>query len=236
MIIHSIATCVCPGHGLDRHGLPRSLYQEVFTKDSWQSTIEVMPDDRTAPPTPAPLDAKRLRALAHPLRVRILELLELDGPATATILADRLGVKTGSTSWHLLKLAENGFVEGVPDRGNRRERWWRATQAGWAIDHSQFSDDAELADAGATLLNAVLSQQLLRAGRFLEQDWSPAWRKSWILSTELGLRLDPERLAALRADLWAVIERYKSRPSSSAAAEHVVFQMQGFPYRPAGRS
>jgi DNA-binding transcriptional ArsR family regulator len=195
-----------------------------------------MPNDHLASQGPTTLDVQRLRGLAHPLRVRILELLELDGPATATILAERLGVKTGSTSWHLLKLAETGFIEDVPDRGNRRERWWRAAQAGWAIDHSEFSEDAEVADASATLLNAVLSQQLLRAGRFLEQDWSPAWRKSWILSTELGLRLDPERLAALRADLWAVIESYKSQPSNDGAAEQVVFQMQGFPYRPTDRS
>lgn len=194
-----------------------------------------MPDCPTTKQDPTVLDAQRLRGLAHPLRVRILEVLELDGPATATILADRLGVKTGSTSWHLLKLAEAGFVEDVPDRGNRRERWWRPTQAGWAIDHSEFTDDAELADASATVLNAVISQQLLRAQRFLEQDWSPAWRKSWILSTELALRLDPERLAALRADIWAVVERYKSQPSDGDGAEHVVFQMQGFPYRSIGQ-
>jgi DNA-binding transcriptional ArsR family regulator len=191
--------------------------------------------DDTAARTPAPLDARRLRGLAHPLRVRILDVLELEGPATATILADRLGVKTGSTSWHLLKLAEAGFVEDVPDRGNRRERWWRAKQAGWGIDHAEFSDDAELADASQTVLNAVISQQSWRAQRFLDQDWSTAWRRSWILSTELGLQLDPQQLAALRADIWSVIERYKSRPSDNPDAEHVVFQMQGFPYRPASQ-
>lgn len=166
-------------------------------------------------------------------------MLELDGPATATILADRLGVKTGSTSWHLLKLAEAGLVEDVPDRGNRRERWWRPAQAGWGFDHSEFSDDAESADASATVLNAVISQQLLRAQRFLDQDWSPAWRKSWILSTELALRLDPDQLAALRADLWAVVERYKSQPSvqhGGEGTEQVVFQMQGFPYRSSDQS
>jgi septum formation topological specificity factor MinE len=50
------------------------------------------------------------------------------------------------------------------------------------------------------------------------------------------LRLDPERLAALRADLFAVIDRYKSQPGNDDGTEHVVFQMQGFPYRSADRS
>ena len=69
------------------------------------------------------LDARSLRGLAHPLRVRMLWMLETDGPATATILADRLGERTGTTSWHLRELASCGFVEEVSDRGNKRERW-----------------------------------------------------------------------------------------------------------------
>ena len=169
--------------------------------------------------------------MAHPLRVRILELLELDGPATATMLADRLNVRSGSTSWHLLKLAENGFVEEV-DRGDRRRRWWRAVQRGWSMDHSDFAEDPELADASEILLGAVVSQQMLRANRFLRQEWSADWRQSWILSTELGLRLDPAGMAALREDLWKVIERYRAEPvAAESGTEQIVFQMQGFPYR-----
>jgi DNA-binding transcriptional ArsR family regulator len=70
--------------------------------------------DESKMPQPAVLDSRGLRGLAHPMRVQILDLLDLDGPATATMLADSLGVRSGSTSWHLLKLAEVGLIVEVP--------------------------------------------------------------------------------------------------------------------------
>jgi DNA-binding transcriptional ArsR family regulator len=57
------------------------------------------------------LDAKGLRAMAHPLRVQIIGLLRRHGPSTATGLARRLGVNSGSASYHLRQLADAGFVE-----------------------------------------------------------------------------------------------------------------------------
>jgi DNA-binding transcriptional ArsR family regulator len=180
---------------------------------------------------PIEVDARRLRGLAHPMRVRILDLLEVDGPATATGLADRLGVKTGTTSWHLLKLAEHGFVVEDTDRGNRRERWWRAASAGWSIRNADFVDEPELADASEILLSSVLSQQLMRATQFVHEDWSKRWREVWMLTTDQSLRLDPDGLAALRTELWAVLQRYRDRPSTRDDAERIVVQLQGFPHR-----
>ncbi len=180
---------------------------------------------------PIELDARRLRGLAHPMRVRILHLLETDGAATATMLADRLQVRSGSTSWHLAKLAEHGLVEEIPDRGAPRERWWQPARSGWMIRHGEFADDAELADASEIVLSSVLADQLLDATRFLHEDWDAAWRRSWILTTDQSLELDPAGLEALRADLWAVLERYRSTPSISEGAERITFQMQGFPRR-----
>jgi DNA-binding transcriptional ArsR family regulator len=180
---------------------------------------------------PIEVDARRLRGLAHPVRVQILDLLELDGPATATGLADRLGVKTGTTSWHLSKLAEHGFVAEDVDRGNRRERWWRVASPSWSISNADFVDDPELADASEVLLSSVLSQQLMRATQFVHEDWSKRWREVWLLTTDKTLRLDPDGLAALRTELWAVIERFRDRPSVAADAERVIIQLQGFPHR-----
>lgn len=75
---------------------------------------------------PRRADLKALKALANPLRQRILELLASSGPATSTTLAERLGVTSGGTSYNLRVLAENGFVEELPERARGRERWWRA--------------------------------------------------------------------------------------------------------------
>jgi predicted ArsR family transcriptional regulator len=53
-------------------------------------------------------------------------LLRIHGPATATSLATRLGINTGQTSYHLRHLADHGFVVDDEERGNGRERWWKA--------------------------------------------------------------------------------------------------------------
>src|SRR5689334_12619211 len=60
-------------------------------------------------------DGRSLRALAHPLRLRLLGLLRMDGAATASQLAARTGQSSGATSYHLRQLAAYGFVIEEPD-------------------------------------------------------------------------------------------------------------------------
>src|SRR6476620_8214174 len=70
--------------------------------------------------------AAGLRALSHPTRLKMLMLLRLEGPATATSLAGKLQLNTGATSYHLRQLAEHGFIEEDAERGDARDRWWKA--------------------------------------------------------------------------------------------------------------
>ncbi|GAA4965961.1 hypothetical protein GCM10023238_37070 [Streptomyces heliomycini] len=86
------------------------------------------------------LDTKGLRALAHPVRVQLVGLLRKYGPSTATRLAERLGVNSGTASYHLRQLGAAGFVEEDTERGNARERWWRS------IHQMTELNDRELAD------------------------------------------------------------------------------------------
>jgi len=74
-------------------------------------------------PEPTPNDTRAVRALAHPLRLRLLDLLRFDGPSTATLLARRVGESSGATSYHLRLLARYGYIEEA-QRGAGRERWW----------------------------------------------------------------------------------------------------------------
>src|SRR5436190_21425487 len=73
-----------------------------------------------------PMDAAQLRALAHPLRLQLLEVLHSEGPATASQLARRLGESSGATSYHLRALHRAGMVEEAEQR-NACERWWQRT-------------------------------------------------------------------------------------------------------------
>jgi predicted ArsR family transcriptional regulator len=69
-----------------------------------------------------------LRALAHPLRLDLIELLAMLGPATAAECARRLGTSQARCSFHLRQLAKYGFVEETEGRGDGRERPWRLTE------------------------------------------------------------------------------------------------------------
>jgi DNA-binding transcriptional ArsR family regulator len=70
------------------------------------------------------IDGGALRALAHPLRVQIYDILSQYGPQTASSLAEMTGESTGSTSYHLRALAKHDLIREVEGRGSARERWW----------------------------------------------------------------------------------------------------------------
>jgi DNA-binding transcriptional ArsR family regulator len=71
-------------------------------------------------------DAKRWKAMSHPLRREMLRQIAQHGAATSTTLAEALGENTGTTSYHLRVLADAGVIEEVPERAHGRERWWRS--------------------------------------------------------------------------------------------------------------
>jgi DNA-binding transcriptional ArsR family regulator len=82
------------------------------------------------------------RTLTNPLRRLILSHLQQHREANSTSLARALGESTGTTSYHLRKLAEQGFVEEIPEKSGGRERWWRALPF-----HIQAPDPAKMAAA-----------------------------------------------------------------------------------------
>src|SRR5436189_6154077 len=108
--------------------------------------------------TPTP---QMLRALAHPTRLKMLGMLRIDGPATATSLATRLGINTGQTSYHLRQLAQHGFVVDDLERGNGRERWWMAAHQSTLADTTpRKPEDAEAMDAYMQAIAVIYTQQL----------------------------------------------------------------------------
>jgi DNA-binding transcriptional ArsR family regulator len=76
------------------------------------------------PPDTRVLGVGALRALAHPLRIRIYDLLAAHGPQTASSLADLVGESSGVTSYHLRALAKHDLIREVEGLGTARERWW----------------------------------------------------------------------------------------------------------------
>ncbi|MET9704715.1 ArsR/SmtB family transcription factor [Streptomyces griseus] len=162
------------------------------------------------------LDAKGLRAMAHPVRVQVVGLLRKHGPSTATRLAERLGVNSGTASYHLRQLGAAGFVEEDTERGNGRERWWRS------VHRSTWFNDPELAErepeAALAYQQSVASIYALRTRQTLNElrTMPRVWRERFDLS-DWVLRLTPEETAALYQELGDVIGRYRRDTPENAA-------------------
>lgn len=180
------------------------------------------------------IDARSLRGLAHPLRMNILEAISLDGPATATGLAERLGENTGTVSWHLRHLAEHGFIEEETGRGTKRERWWRRTGVPNELNTADFRDDPRTRGALSVYLHELVGQYFSRVTDYLNEDWDDGWRAAGTVSDWHDLRLTPDQLGALNAELMAVIARHTPAPTDEAdpGAMPVVVQLQSFPRTP----
>lgn len=174
------------------------------------------------------IDARSLRGLAHPLRMRILEAIELDGPATSSTLAARLGENTGTISWHLRLLAEHGYLEEDPERGTKRERWWRIPDR-TVLDPSEFLGDPETRRALDVYLRDLVERYYDRVRAYLDEDWPAEWQRAAGLSDWRDLQLTPEQLHNLNEEIGAVIDRYTAEPED--AAERVIVQLQSFPRR-----
>ncbi|MGW6645401.1 ArsR/SmtB family transcription factor [Streptomyces iakyrus] len=163
------------------------------------------------------LDAKGLRALAHPVRVQLVGLLRKHGPSTATRLAERLGVNSGTASYHLRQLGAAGFVAEDTERGNARERWWRS------VHRTTWFNDPELAErepeAALAYQQSVAAIYTLRLQQTLNglQAMPRAWRNTFDMS-DWALRLTPEETTALYRELTEVIARYRRDAPETAAS------------------
>ena len=134
-----------------------------------------------------PMDAAQLRALAHPLRLQLLDVLHSEGPATASQLARRLGESSGATSYHLRALHRVGMVEEAEQR-NARERWWQRSRERMFIPNSvppeaSPGERAELQAAHAQIESIIVDQDEQALSRWMEVRYglSLEWQDSqWI--------------------------------------------------------
>lgn len=180
------------------------------------------------------VDVRNLRGLAHPLRARILAVLRLEGPATATTLARRLGESSGATSYHLRQLAQYGFVVEDAARGTHRERWWRAAQRYTTLDVPGAPSDPEAAGLIEGYLRAVAGAYSTRMQGWIDglATVDPAWRGAGTIS-DFFLHLTPDEARTLAAELFAVVTRYRALDPGQSdvppGAERVVLQIQVLP-------
>ena len=179
-------------------------------------------------------DAQLLRALAHPLRIRLIGTLHRDGPATASELARRLGESSGATSYHLRQLEKHDLVREVKGRGTARERWWERRPGGIATPDARV-----FAPGSAERLATQLITNEWERGRqqnyheFLAEG-EGAFGREWIdaaTSDTVNLRLTADELRAVARDVEVVVQGYidRFRGNPSPGARPVQLHLNAFP-------
>lgn len=185
-------------------------------------------------------DPAALRAMSHPLRLRLYYALTLAGSATATRLAEGLDESVSLVSYHLRQLARHGYVETDPEPpgvGDGRERWWRPSSIGFSWSPSDFGEDPEAAAAVAQaerLMDAhrAAYQQAWRDSR---AGWSAEWRDAAISSDNPLLRMTPAELREFQTEFLDLMARWTRRQQEEPghdSGEHVMILLQAFPFRP----
>ncbi|HVQ93832.1 MAG TPA: winged helix-turn-helix domain-containing protein [Mycobacteriales bacterium] len=162
-------------------------------------------------PRPATRRAPTLeesRALAHPVRLRIIRELQ-DGPLTNNELAQRLGRGKATVLHHVRALLDTGFVAALPPRpGPRgsREQPYRGTGKSWTLALELGPDPG--AAEGAML------------AAFLEEVRSADDR---LMQSRAVLRLAETELDELRNRLQGVLDDFAARPPTPGGRKVAVY-------------
>ncbi|WP_329122686.1 winged helix-turn-helix domain-containing protein [Streptomyces sp. NBC_01465] len=178
------------------------------------------------------LDVAALRVLAHPLRFTLLGRLRQYGPATARQLARLYDLDSGAASYHLRRLAAGGLIEEDTERGNRRDRWWRAVHQQSFHDPGATAPSEEAESRAYTHAGVLAYADRLRRVAGMVPLMSDAWHGAAIFA-DYTVELTPDELNLMKAEIVGVVKKYRERGASSpvgeGAAERVSVQLQAFP-------
>jgi DNA-binding transcriptional ArsR family regulator len=150
--------------------------------------------------------ADQLRALAHPRRMQIIDLLMAGGPLTATQCATELGDSPASCSYHLRQLARFGFVEEA-EGGHGRNRPWRWVPLGNQIQPGGSPAERSAAEALGAVLDA---RNVGRIRRYQERRTTDPWRDS-AASSDWAIRITEDELLELGSAITALLAPLQSR-------------------------
>jgi predicted ArsR family transcriptional regulator len=159
------------------------------------ATSSTAPADTPRPEaTPA-----EFKAMAHPLRLRILRLC-LHEAMTNKQIADRLGHDPATTLYHVRRLTRTGFLAAEPVRAGRSgalEKPYRATGKSWVLKVPRPED---------LIVNALAAMDAAR------DEIADAGPQSLVVHSRLGLQLDDAEIAELADRFEALIHEYAGRP------------------------
>ena len=158
-------------------------------------------------------DARVLAALAHPLRSRLIDILRVDGPATASMLAERTGQAVGNISHHLHTLAACELIAEAPELAkDKRERWWQLVSAGTRWRSRDFGGDAasEAIELAASSLGFERQIGFVRAFATASEEERASW-PTGPFATSSWLKVTDAELSEFAAEVIALCRRWSER-------------------------
>jgi predicted ArsR family transcriptional regulator len=163
----------------------------------------------TERPTRKLTDPQTLRALSHPTRLAMIEIIGADGTATATRCAEVTGESVASCSYHLGMLAKYGFV--VPaEGGDGREKPWKLTENSHSWSSSEGDEATQMAAEALSEVHIDHSaEQFKKAIRRVSRE-PEDWRAATSSSSGL-LYLTAAEAKALTEELTETARRWHER-------------------------
>jgi len=144
------------------------------------------------------------KTLTNPVRRRILDYIGQHREANSTSVARALGESTGTTSYHLRKLAEQRLIEEIPERCSGRERWWRVLpfQHIMAIPGERTpEEESALREWNSQRLSADIALSI----RAIEEYNGP---DGWVQAQRTGTWMTHEGLLAFYAEYLGLLAKY----------------------------
>jgi hypothetical protein len=158
-------------------------------------------------------DAKAMRAVAHPLRMALLELLAFHETLTATQASEALGESPANCAFHLRTLAKYGFVREAGG-GKGRERPWTLVNRSMTITTDQ--PDPQAALAADELGRLWLERWIDRTRRvYGSHNKMPGWEEASGWSSS-HVFLTPDEATRLRDEMRLILHRYEGRLADPA--------------------
>jgi predicted transcriptional regulator len=178
-------------------------------------------------------DPKMMRALAHPLRMQLIEAIAQSDTETltATQASELLGESPANCAFHLRTLGKYGFVEEAGG-GRGRERPWRLRFRGLEIAPPWPDEESRLAAGAAASIWIGRWMERARERLMLALGYPPEWQEAAIAS-ESAMYLTAPEAKELNEGMRQLLEPYRARwhdaalrPPGSLPYEVLVF---GYP-------
>ena len=154
-------------------------------------------------------DPRVLRAIAHPVRMRILDEFDTHGAQRAADVAAALDIPANQASFHLRQLAKYGLVVEAPEEArDGRDRVWRRADVDLKLDSKRLGETP----GGQAALDVFMARWIGQAHELIDRVASPHKREgTTATTTHETLRLTRDEARELADELSQVVRRWNER-------------------------